>query len=272
VLQMTATPIPRTLTMTLYGHMDVSIIAEKPANRKPIITKRITPAKIPGMYDYVATQAQSGFQTYIVCPLVEESEARQLKNVEDHFNELSQGALSSVRTGMVHGRMSPEEKRDVMASFQRGELDVLFSTSVIEVGVDVANATTMIIEDAAQFGLTQLHQLRGRVGRGAEQSHCFLLGKPKTPEGKQRLEILCETDDGFVLAEEDFKMRGPGEVYGMRQAGMSDLRVADLTGDLRLVDVARRDAEALLESNPKLTGKEYAVLRKLRDQYRGNMQ
>jgi ATP-dependent DNA helicase RecG len=272
VLQMTATPIPRTLTMTLYGHMDVSIIPEKPANRKPVITRRITPAKIADMYEYVVKQARLGYQTYIVCPLVEESETRKLKNVEDHFDELSQAPLASVRTGMVHGRMPPDEKRDVMASLQRGDLDVLFSTSVIEVGVDVPRATTMIIEDAAQFGLTQLHQLRGRVGRGSEQSHCFLLGKPATPEGKRRLEILCETDDGFELAEEDFRMRGPGEVYGMRQAGASDLRAADLTGDLRLVDLARRDAEALLDGNPMLQGEEYTALRKLRDQYRGDMQ
>jgi ATP-dependent DNA helicase RecG len=242
VLQMTATPIPRTLAITVYGGCDLSLIDELPPGRLPIKTSYITPAKIPGMYDYVCKEAAKGHQIYIVCPLVEESETRDVKNVTGHFEELAYGPFGELTTALLHGRMKSEDKDAVLLAFARGEVQVLFSTSVIEVGIDCPNATTMIIEDASNFGLTQLHQLRGRVGRGDVESHCFLVGKPKTKEGKRRIEVLCDTNDGFVIAEEDLKLRGPGELYGFRQSGVSDLRVADLIRDVRILERARTDA------------------------------
>ena len=256
VLQMTATPIPRTLSITVYGGMDVTVIDEMPPGRLPVKTRRITPARTPGLYQYVVKQARAGRQTYYVCPLVEESDKSDLAAVTRHFDELSDGQFGGLRAALIHGRLDASEKDEIMGRFKAGEIDVLFSTSVIEVGVDVANATTMVIEDAPQFGLTQLHQLRGRVGRGSDQSYCFLLGKWKTDDGKRRIEILCRTNSGFEIAEEDLAMRGPGEFYGVRQAGLSDLRVADLVRDVRLLDQARRDALAILSQDPTLAGPE----------------
>ncbi len=251
VLHLTATPIPRTLAITLYGGMDVTVIDELPPGRLPVKTRKITPAKIDGLYGYIREQAAKGFQTYIVCPLVDESETRDdLTPVIGHFEEVSTGPLEGLRSELLHGRLDAAEKDDIMDRFKAGAIDVLFCTTVIEVGIDVATATTMVVEDAPQFGLTQLHQLRGRVGRGAEQSHCFLLGKPRTHDGIRRLGILCECNSGFDIAEEDLKLRGPGEFQGLRQAGLSDLRVADLLGDVRLLDRARRDAQELLERDP----------------------
>ena len=253
VLHMTATPIPRTLAITVYGGMDLSIIDELPPGRLPIKTRRISASKVEDLYRYLHHQASAGLQTYYVCPLVEESESRDLTAVTTHFEELSHGPLAGLRTGLLHGRMASRDKEAVMEQFAAGGIDVLFSTTVIEVGIDCPNATTMVIEDAGQFGLTQLHQLRGRVGRGSEQSYCFLLGKPKTREGVERLRILCEKSSGFDIAEEDLRMRGPGEFQGVRQAGLSELRVADLVHDVRLLDGARRDAQQLLLDDPSLT-------------------
>ncbi len=260
ILQMTATPIPRTLAITVYGGMDISVIDELPPGRTPVKTRKITPAKVADMYDYIHKQTANGLQTYIVCPLVEESSARVAKAVTQHFEELVNGPLEGLRVGLMHGRLAPREKDAVMHAFKRGELDVLISTSVIEVGIDCPNATTMIIEDASQFGLTQLHQLRGRVGRGSEASHCFLLGKAKTDDGRKRVEIMCATTNGFEIAEADLELRGPGEFQGLRQAGMGDLRVADLLRDARLLDAARREAEEILKGDPQLKKKEHAAL------------
>ncbi|MBX7258015.1 MAG: ATP-dependent DNA helicase RecG [Candidatus Hydrogenedentes bacterium] len=260
MLHMTATPIPRTLAVTVYGGMDVTVIDELPPNRAPVKTSRVPPAKVPGLYDYIREQAAQGRQTYIICPLVEESLARALTAVTTHFEQLGEGPLKGMRLGLLHGRLSSSEKDEVMHRFKRGDLDVLVSTTVIEVGIDCPNATTIVIEDAAQFGLPQLHQLRGRVGRGNVASRCFLLGKPKTPDGRQRLEILCGTNSGFEIAESDLEMRGPGEFRGVRQAGLSDLRVADLIRDVRILDAARRDAQAILEVDPGLALQEHAAL------------
>ena len=257
---MTATPIPRTLAITVYGGMDVSVIDELPPGRLPVKTRRISPDKVEDLYRYVAGQARAGRQTYFICPLVEESDKRALTAVTTHFEQLSAGPFADLRTAVLHGRLVIDEKDAIMNEFKRGGIDVLFSTTVIEVGVDVANATTMIIEDASQFGLTQLHQLRGRVGRGAEQSHCFLLGAHKTEDGKRRLEILCNATSGFDIAEEDLKMRGPGEFHGIRQAGLSDLRVADLVRDVRWLDTARHDAQEILGRDPTLSAPEYHPL------------
>ena len=253
VLQMTATPIPRTLAITVYGGMDLSIIDTLPPGRRPVKTRRVPEKKTEDMYAYIAREAGEGRQTYIICPLVEESAKRaELTSVVSHFEQLSAGPLAGVRAALLHGRLDPDEKDAIMHRFKAGELDVLFSTTVIEVGIDVATAVNMVIEDAAQFGLTQLHQLRGRVGRGADQSHCFLLGKPKTKDGRRRLDAMCKHQSGFDIAEIDLDLRGPGEFYGVRQAGLSDLRVADLIRDARLLDQARRDAQALLDEDPHL--------------------
>jgi ATP-dependent DNA helicase RecG len=260
VLQMTATPIPRTLAITVYGGMDVSVIEDMPTGRLPVKTRTIGPRKAADLYAYIRDQAQRGFQTYIICPLVEESENRNHKAVVSHYEELSAGSLAGLRTGLIHGRMTGQEKEDVMHRFKQGAIDVLFATSVIEVGIDVPRVTTMVVEDAGSFGLTQLHQLRGRVGRGTEQAYCFLLGKAATPEGRRRIELLCRFSSGFDIAEEDLKLRGPGEFRGVRQAGLSDLRVADLVGDVRLLDRARRDAQRLLARDPTLDGPELASL------------
>jgi ATP-dependent DNA helicase RecG len=260
VLHMTATPIPRTLAITLYGGMDISTIDELPPGRTPIKTSYVPRGKLQGLYEYIRDQARQGFQTYVVCPLVDESEVQDLTPVTRHFEELSSGALSGLRTELLHGRMAGVEKDEIMRRFKAGKIDVLFSTTVIEVGIDVPTATTMVIEDAGQFGLTQLHQLRGRVGRGPGQSFCFLLGKPKTPEAKQRIEILCRTNDGFEIAEEDLNMRGPGELVGVRQAGLGDFQFADLIRDVRLIDESRRDAERILEVDPAMKS---PVLRRL---------
>ena len=261
ILHMTATPIPRTLAITVYGGMDICVIDELPPGRQPVKTRRVTPAKVEDLYAYIAEQARKGFQTYIVCPLVEESDKRALTSVVNHFEALSAGPFRELRTGLLHGRMAFAEKDAVMHRFKRGELDVLFTTTVIEVGIDCPNATTIVIEDAPQFGLTQLHQLRGRVGRGAEPSHCFLLGKHKTPEGKKRIEVMCATSSGFDIAEADLELRGPGEFRGVRQSGLSDLRVADLIRDVRLLDQARRDALDILARDPELVHPEHRRLR-----------
>ena len=262
VLHMTATPIPRSLAMTLYGGMDLSIIATLPPGRKPVITRYIPEKKAADCYGYVLDRAREGLQSFIVCPLVEASELRQdSKAVEDHFEELSNGVLASARTAMLHGRLDAGEKDAIMRRFAAGEIDILFSTTVIEVGIDVPNATTMIIENASQFGLTQLHQLRGRVGRGEEQSYCFLLGKPATKEGQERIQIFCETGSGFDLAEADLRLRGPGEVTGYRQAGFDDEHAAAWVGDARLLDRTRRRAEAILAADPALRHADWDHLR-----------
>ncbi len=253
LLHMSATPIPRTLAVTVYGGMDISVIDELPPGRLPVKTALVPPGKIPGLHAYVQAQSERGFQTYYVCPLVEESEKVDLSAVTRRFEELCAGPFAGLRTALIHGRMSAEEKDAVMHRFTSGALDILFGTTVVEVGIDAPRATTMVIEDAARFGLTQLHQLRGRVGRSREQSWCFLLGKATTPEGRRRLEVVCATTDGFKIAEEDLALRGPGELSGVRQAGLSDLRIADLVRDARILDLARRDAAELLQADPELS-------------------
>ena len=262
ILQMTATPIPRTLVMTLYGGLDISVIDEMPPGRLPVDTRTLESRSLSKLYGHIVQRAEEGFQTYFICPLVEESDKRDLKAAVTHFESLSKGPLKSLRTALIHGRLPSEEKEVIMRRFEGREIDVLFSTSVIEVGIDVPAATTMVIEDAWQFGLTQLHQLRGRIGRGTEQSHCFLLGKPNTPEGRRRIEVMCRTSDGFEIAEEDLQLRGPGEMVGVRQAGLSDLRAADLVKDARLLAEARQDAEKLLKSRGFDRAKKWAPLRK----------
>ena len=262
ILHLTATPIPRTLALTLYGGMDITLIPDMPPGRLPVKTTVIPETRKEELYAYLCGQAAEGWQSYIVCPLVEESEHfASLTPLIDHYTALTEGALAEVRCAMLHGRMDPREKEEVMTAFKNREISILFSTTVIEVGVDSPAATTMVIEDAGRFGLAQLHQLRGRVGRGNKQSYCFLLGAPTTPEGRQRIKLLCETTDGFQIAEADLALRGPGDYCGARQSGLPDFRAADLLQDIQLLEEAREDAEALLKADPALNLREHAALK-----------
>ncbi|HOJ32545.1 MAG TPA: ATP-dependent DNA helicase RecG [Candidatus Hydrogenedentes bacterium] len=249
VLHMTATPIPRTLALTVYGGMDITVVDEMPPGRSPVKTIHVQKKDLPRLYEFVKKEIAQGFQAYYVCPLIEESQNRNSAALTKHYREMSQGVFAGLRTAMIHGRMTRQEKEMLMEQFRRRELDILFSTSVVEVGIDCPNATIMIIEDAPHFGLSQLHQLRGRVGRSNRPSYCFLLGTPRTSEGKKRIDVMCKTSNGFEIAEEDLKLRGPGEFTGVRQTGLSDLQIADLIRDTRLLESARKDAEAILMSS-----------------------
>jgi ATP-dependent DNA helicase RecG len=248
VLHMTATPIPRTLALTLYGDLAVSEIAKPPANRKPIVTRWIPQEKSSEAYTRLRRVLEEGRQAYVVCPVIEESETRQARAAEAEAERLRRAELRGFRVGCLHGRLAPAKRRALMAQFKAHELDVLVSTTVIEVGVDVPNATVMIVQEADRFGLAQLHQLRGRVGRGADQSYCLLVSRAKeelTDAARARLEAMVETTDGFELAERDLEIRGEGELLGTRQSGPFGLRFASLRGDRDLLELARREAPRL---------------------------
>ncbi|MCW8916710.1 MAG: ATP-dependent DNA helicase RecG [Magnetovibrio sp.] len=251
VLVMTATPIPRTLMLTAYGDMDVSRLLEKPAGRQPVDTRVFPSNKLGSIAEGVARKLDSGTRVYWVCPLVEESEKLDLAAAEDRFEDLKK--MYGNRVGLVHGRMKGKEKDAVMADFKDGKIDVLVATTVIEVGVDVPEATVMVIEHAERFGLAQLHQLRGRIGRGTEASQCLLVYQgPLGEVAEKRLKIMRETEDGFVIAEEDLKLRGAGELLGTRQSGLPEFRMADLNDHADLLSVATDDAKVILESDPDL--------------------
>ena len=253
VLVMTATPIPRTLSLTVYGDLDVSVLDELPLGRKPIKTiwrREKTRSKI---YQFVRDQISKGSQAYVVFPLVEESEKIDLKAAADSYEKMRTTFFANYKMGLLHGRMKSEEKEKVMNAFKQGDLQILVSTTVIEVGVDVPNATIMIIEHAERFGLTQLHQLRGRVGRGSKQSYCILVGYGEfSAEGKKRLDTMVETNDGFKIAEVDLDLRGPGEFFGTRQHGMPELKLADVTKDIKILYKAREEAFKLAQEDPQL--------------------
>ena len=251
ILVMTATPIPRTLGMTLYGDLDVSTLDELPLGRSPIETKRKTPAEMETFWKFLIQELRKGRQGYVIYPLVEESEKVDAKSVKAEFERLKE-LLPDVKLGLLHGQLGAAEKERVMTEFRAGKIDVLLSTTVIEVGVDVPNATVMLIEDAERFGLAQLHQLRGRIGRGAHKSYCALAGNPKSKEGWQRLQIMTETTDGFRIAEEDFKIRGPGNIFGTEQSGLPPLRFASLEKDFELLTQARLDAARIIKDDPTL--------------------
>lgn len=248
VLAMTATPIPRTLAITTYGEMDVSIIDELPAGRKPIETRWLKVSQQSEALHFLNDQLATGAQAYIVSPLIEESEALDVQNATDLYQELAKYFAPSYQVGLLHGRMSGDEKDTVMHQFKDGKLQVLVSTTVIEVGVDNPNATVMMIYNADRFGLAQLHQLRGRVGRGERQSYCLLLADPKTDEGKARMKTMIETDDGFKVAQRDLELRGSGDVLGNKQSGLPDFKVGDPVGDLKILQIARQDAANLLRT------------------------
>ncbi|TML29512.1 MAG: ATP-dependent DNA helicase RecG [Actinobacteria bacterium] len=250
VLHMTATPIPRTLALTVYGNLAVSEIAKPPANRKPIITAWVTEEKSADAYSRLRRHLDDGRQAYVVCPLIEESETSQARAAEAEAERLRRGELRGYRVGLLHGRLRPAERRELMARFKAQELDVLVATTVIEVGVDVPNATIMIIQEADRFGLAQLHQLRGRVGRGAEQSYCLLISRAReelTDTAVARLEALVRTTDGFELAEVDLDLRGGGQLLGTRQSGLTDLKFAHLRRDRPLLERARALADELVD-------------------------
>src|SRR5829696_3483249 len=248
VLHMTATPIPRTLALTVYGDLRVSELSHPPANRQPVITRWIPEERATDAYRRLTRLLREGRQAYVVCPLVEESEGKRARAAEQEAERLRSAELRDFRVGCLHGRLKPVERRELMARFKARELDVLVATTVIEVGVDVSNATVMIVQEADRFGLAQLHQLRGRVGRGGEQSYCLLVSRAKdelTDSARARLEAMVATTDGFELAERDLEIRGEGELLGTRQSGAFGLRFASLRGDRDLLELARREAETL---------------------------
>ena len=250
VLHMTATPIPRTLALTVYGDLAVSEIAKPPAARKPIVTSWIPEEKASKAYQRLRRLLAEGRQAYVGCPLVEESETSRARAAEQEAERLARAELRGFRVGCMHGRLRPGERRELMRRFKERELDVLVATTVIEVGVDVPNATVMIVQEADRFGLAQLHQLRGRVGRGAEQSFCLLVSRAKeelTETARERLEALVATTDGFELAERDLEIRGEGQLLGTRQSGLSDLKFTRLRADRPLLELARREAAALVD-------------------------
>ena len=261
VLVMTATPIPRTLAMTLYGDLDVSVIDELPPGRKPIQTTHVFDSRMTWLYDGMRKQIRQGRQIYVVFPLIEESEKSDMKNLEQGFEVLCQ-AFPDFRLSKVHGKMKPRDKEEEMQRFVSGETQILVATTVIEVGVNVPNASVMVILDAQRFGLSQLHQLRGRVGRGADQSYCILVTPYKlSEETRKRIDIMCETNDGFRIAEADLKLRGPGDLEGTQQSGMAfDLKIADIARDGQLVQMARDEAQHIIDQDPTLSEPHHQVL------------
>ncbi|MBR2228814.1 MAG: ATP-dependent DNA helicase RecG [Prevotella sp.] len=261
VLVMTATPIPRTLAMTLYGDLDVSVIDELPPGRKPVRTTHVFDTRMTTLYDGIRQQIREGRQVYIVFPLIEESEKSDLKNLEEGFEVLRQ-AFPEFRLSKVHGKMKPKDKEEEMQRFVSGETQILVATTVIEVGVNVPNASVMVILDAQRFGLSQLHQLRGRVGRGADQSFCVLVTPLKlSEETRKRIDIMCDTNDGFRIAEADLKLRGPGDLEGTQQSGMAfDLKIADIARDGQLVQMARDEAQKIIDDDPECQSPKYAIL------------
>jgi len=263
VLVMTATPIPRTLAMTVYGDLDVSIIDELPPGRLPVITKLCYDNRRTESYDLIRRELRAGRQAYVVYPLIEESEKMDLRAATAMADQLQRDIFPEFRVGLLHGRLKSEAKEEIMRAFSGGELQILVSTTVIEVGLDIPNATVMLVEHAERFGLAQLHQLRGRVGRGQHQAYCLLMAHfPMSEDAKQRLRALTETHDGFMIAERDLEIRGPGEFLGTRQSGLPELRVAHLIRDQRVLIEARREAFALIARDPHLTWPEHAALRR----------
>ena len=261
LLVMSATPIPRTLGLLMYGDLDISILDELPPGRKPIKTWFITGKKRRDMYGFLEKQIAAGHQVYIVCPAIEENEMDSgMKAVKQYYEQVACPLLPGRRIGLLHGKMKPKDKDEVMQQFKAGELDVLVSTTVIEVGVDVPNATVMVIENAERFGLSALHQLRGRVGRGAANSCCILISDNEGEAVRQRLHFLCRTSDGFAVAKYDLENRGPGDFFGEAQHGLPTLHVADLVQDTRTLTVAQQEAKALLALDPNLAKPEHKAL------------
>ena len=256
---MTATPIPRTLALTVYADLDISTMKDLPTGRLPIKTYWITRKKQPDIFTHMADRIQKGEQAYIVFPLIEETEKTDLLAAKKEFERLRKTVFSKYRLGLVHGKMERSERETTMRAFTRGEIDILVATSVIEVGVDQPNATMMIIENAERFGLAQLHQLRGRIGRGTLESECFLFGEPTTAEGKMRLRLLTKLSDGFLIADEDLKLRGQGDLWGIRQSGEPLFRVAHPILDEAILLQARQEARKWIAEVPDVDGPKIPV-------------
>jgi ATP-dependent DNA helicase RecG len=261
VLVMTATPIPRTMSMTLYGDMDISTIDETPARKGRIITRKVNPDKLPKVYDFMREKLDNNQQAYVVYPIIEESESLDLKAAEKGYEQLNRDVFSEYTLALLHGRMKNEEKERIMKEFSQGEIDILVSTTVIEVGVDNPNANLMIIENAERYGLTQIHQLRGRVGRGENNGICVLVQRNITEKAEQRLDILCSTSDGFEISRADLKLRGPGEFFSDKQHGYPKMKIADLIRDKKILEEARKEAGLLLEKDPHLRKEQNQIIR-----------
>lgn len=261
ILVMTATPIPRSLALTIYGDLDVSLIDELPPGRKPIKTQVYSENKRDEVYDFVAKEISKGRQAYIVCPLIEETEKMDLKTATETYEYLKE-RFPEINISLVHGKIKSTERQQIMAEFKEGKIQALVATTVIEIGVHVPNSTLMIVEHAERFGLSQLHQLRGRIGRGSHASHCLLVAYyPLSDEGKTRLEAMRESQDGFYISEKDLEIRGPGDFLGTRQSGLPDLKVANLVRDIKILEIARQEAEDLLKNHPNLNSPELSKLK-----------
>jgi ATP-dependent DNA helicase RecG len=274
VLVMTATPIPRTLALTVYGDLNVSIIDEMPPGRQKITTRWVAEGKRQDMYQFIEDQIAQGRQAYLVYPLVEESEKLEdLKAATEMAEHFQNDVFPHLKVGLIHGRMRAEEKQEIMERFKNNEINILVSTTVIEVGIDVPNASVMLIAHAERFGLAQLHQLRGRVGRSHHKSYCLLIANPTTDDAVRRMKAMTGTNDGFEIAEEDLAIRGPGEFFGTRQAGMPDLKVASLIKDAKLLEVAREEAFRIAAEDPALLKPEHQMLKRiLREKWRENLE
>jgi ATP-dependent DNA helicase RecG len=259
VLVMTATPIPRTLALTVYGDLDISVIDEMPPGRRPIVTRHVTEERIEQVYSFLKTQIEAGRQAYVVYPVIEESETQAMKAAQKMHEHLSRVVFPDIAVGLLHGKLATQEKESAMEKFQRGETKILVATTVIEVGVDVPNATVMLVEQAERFGLAQLHQLRGRVGRGAEQSYCVLVTGKLNDAGRERIRTLVESNDGFYIAEMDMKLRGPGEFFGTKQSGLPALQIGNIMRDAEVLEIARNEAAAFVANPPDEEGLRRAV-------------
>ncbi|MEM7808867.1 MAG: helicase-related protein, partial [Planctomycetota bacterium] len=259
-LIMTATPIPRTLALSNFADFDVTTIDQLPPGRQPIETRHLEPRDAKKAYAFVRTQVERGRQAYVVLPQIGDGETSDAKSLQSHLEHLEKGPLAGLKLAPMHGRMKGPEREEAMRAFRAGEVDVLVATTVIEVGVDVPNATVMVIEEAGRFGLSQLHQLRGRVGRGGDKSFCVLIADLQTADARERIDAMVRTTDGFELAEVDLKLRGPGDFFGTRQHGLPPLKVANLTEEMDLLHDAREDALKLLASSPRLDRPDLAAL------------
>ncbi len=256
VLMMTATPIPRTLALTVYGDLDISTIRELPPGRGTVSTHLVTDSQIQGIYAFIKEEINRGRQAYVVSPLIEESDTIEAVAATQLFANFQKEVFPDLEVGLLHGQMKSEDKEKIMQKFRENKINILVSTTVIEVGIDIPNATIMLIENAERFGLSQLHQLRGRIGRGKDQAYCILHGLPKTPEAQKRLTVMTQTQDGFMIAQEDLELRGPGEFFGTKQHGLPELKIGNIISDIDIMEIARKEAANIIKSDPELSVKE----------------